>query len=169
MDLLLELIFSFIPTFIMLSVVFSIVRSAATKNEKRKSVFQTWIENAQEEHGKLMNPFFEEESVPVHDNEASGMAHDDTRDHRIYEQETKVKAHSESKLEPKRLAFERRRLQREPIRKPNAQETNVHYQAPTYHVKSSAFKDQNEIRKALIYGEILATPVSQKSRKPSHK
>jgi hypothetical protein len=36
-------------------------------------------------------------NIPVHENQRSGMAHKDTRDHRIYEQATREALYSESK------------------------------------------------------------------------
>lgn len=107
----------------------------------------------------------DDESIPSHPFEPQGQEHDNTRDHRIYEQETKVQANTESVARHKRLKDQKIRLERKPIQRMARPQTTVVASKPKHLVTNTVFRDQEEVRKALIYGEILGTPVSQQKNR----
>jgi hypothetical protein len=97
-------------------------------------------------------------NIPVHENQRSGMAHKDTRDHRIYEQATREALYSESK--PRRLSEQKVRMQRPGVNQMNSTLNEASTKSKQL-VRNDALRDQNRVRDALLYGEILGTPFSK--------
>ena len=109
----------------------------------------------------------QEQRVNKH-SEASTLTrkHDDnSRSHRIWAQEQRVSKHSESKNFV-RLAERKNGIKKEPIKRPSATASNKHHQTPVRLVKKTVFRDKDEVQRAIVFGEILGTPVS---RRKHHK
>ncbi len=143
----------------------AITGMSKNQNQQNKaSKFQEWIKAFEEQ----ANQSFDDEdyndhgAIPTHLFEDSGQEHSQTRDHRIFEQAQKIDAHSES-LPRKRLVDEKVTLKKDTLKKQNLAVVSNKIQAkPKHLVKSTVFRDQEEVQKAIIYGDILGTPVSRK-------
>lgn len=123
--------------------------SIAYESKKKKQTF-VWPDGAFED--------FDSEKPHVE-------GHDlDSRTHRIWEQEQRVTQHSESQNFV-RLKDRKESLKKEPIKKPDAAQSNKHHQEPVHLVKKTVFRDKEEVQRAMIFGEIIGTPVSRRKRR----
>lgn len=116
---------------------------------KRKKQKRTWA--ALNQSHEDFKP--EVAEAPVHDT--------NSRTHRIWEVEQRVQENSEAK-DFVRLADRKKTEKREPMKKPGAAQSNKHYDQPVHLVKKTVFRNKEEVQKAMIFGEILGTPVSRK-------
>ncbi len=144
-----EVVLEFLPFIIAVGVF------GFTYLKKNKTVQSNW-----EKFKSMVDDEFREvnDSVPVHEGEQFGMVHENTRDHRIFEQASREAMYSESR--PTRLSDQKVRMQRSSLKRRVTSET-TRSNKPEVLIKNTAFRDKNRVRDALLYGEILSTPVSK--------